>query len=153
MPSSSIYILPSYPCPNFWPDLGHLSHIPFVYQSSVSLHLFFTIIHLLLYDRFHTKSSTNYKQDHVWSPFLRVCVMTSITISIFDVPPKLNIQLHSWDSSDCNYPLFKSKIPIFNIVMPYNSLWLFFRVLHKTPNPIYCSEELVFWTTKYWKYT
>ena len=65
MLSSSIYILPSYPCPNFWPDLGHLSHIPFVYQSSVSLHLFFTIIHLLLYDRFHTKSSTNYKQYHV----------------------------------------------------------------------------------------
>ena len=36
------------------------------------------------------------------SPFI-VCVVTAITISIFNISPILNIQLHYRDYFECNY--------------------------------------------------
>ena len=37
--------------------------------------------------RFHTNSSNNSKQYNIGSPFLIVCVLTAITISIFNLSP------------------------------------------------------------------
>ena len=74
-------------------------------------------------DRFHTNSSTNSTQTRVWSPFLIVCVEIAITISIFNISPILNIQLHPCGSCECKYPI---KNPIPDIFMAYKSLWLYF---------------------------
>ena len=74
-------------------------------------------------------------QDHFWSPFLMVYVVTSITISIFNIEPILNIQLHSWQNCKCNYQRFLKNL-IYDIGMPYKILWLFLKVFHKTNNLI-----------------
>ena len=63
-----------------------------------------------LFGMFHTNSSTNYSQDHMWSPLLMIYAVTAITKSIFNISPILNIQLHSWESYECNFPLFNSNI-------------------------------------------
>ena len=49
-------------------------------------------------DGFHTNLNTNSAQDHILSTFLTACVVTSITIPIFNISPILNIQLYSQDS-------------------------------------------------------
>ena len=51
--------------------------------------------------------STNFTQEHMWSPFLMVYAITARIILIFNTSPILNIQLHSLDSLDFNCPLFK----------------------------------------------
>ena len=61
-------------------------------------------------DRLHTNSSTNSTQDHVWSPFLMVYVLTAITISLCSILPILNIQLHSKYFCNCNCPLKKFNV-------------------------------------------
>ena len=58
-------------------------------------------------DGFHTNSRTNSAQYHIWSPFLMVCVVIAITISIFNIIPILNIQLHSRKYCECNCPFFE----------------------------------------------
>ena len=55
---------------------------------------------------------------------LMLCVVIAINISIFNISPTLNIQLHPQDSFACNYLPLKKNL-IFDIVMPNNSLWLF----------------------------
>ena len=55
----------------------------------------------LPHDGFHTNSRTNSTQDHAWSPFLMVFIVTAMTIPIFDISSILNIQLHYQDS--CEY--------------------------------------------------
>ena len=72
-----------------------------------------------------------------------VCVVTVITISVFTISPILNIQLHSQDSCKCNCPFFLKNI-IFDIVIPFKSLWLFEKVLHKTQNPFFLLERACF---------
>ena len=47
----------------------------------------------------------------------------AITISILNILPILNMQSHSQYFCDCNYPLCKDLI--FDVVMPYNNLWVF----------------------------
>ena len=49
----------------------------------------------LAMDRLHTNSSTNSTRDHVRSPILMVCVVTAISISVLNITPILNTQLHS----------------------------------------------------------
>ena len=39
-----------------------------------------------------------------------VCVVTTITISVFNISPILNIQLHSQESCECTYPLKDNNI-------------------------------------------
>ena len=69
-----------------------------------------------------------------------VCVVTSITVSIFNISPILNVQLHSRYSCECNCTILK--IPIFDIFMPCESLRLKKKVYHKTQNPFYFAKEL-----------
>ena len=86
-------------------------------------------------DGFHADSRTNSTQDHVWSPFIMVCVVTAITISSFNILPLLNINLQSLFSCYFNCTL-KKIIYIYiyiyiYIVTPYKSLWLFLKVFQK----------------------
>ena len=54
-----------------------------------------------------------------------MCVVTSITILIFNIQPILNIQFHYWASCEYNWTKFVGK-SFFNIVMPYRTLWILF---------------------------
>ena len=84
-------------------------------------------------DGFYTNLITNSTQDHVWSPFLMVYVVTAITISSFKFSPILNIPLHYRYSCECNCIIFLS---ISDIAMPYKSLWIFFGGFAQTQNSI-----------------
>ena len=69
----------------------------------------FDIPHVYMnHNGFHTNSSTNSTQDYILSPFLMIYIVTDITISIFNISPILNIQLHYRDSCEYNCTLLKS---------------------------------------------
>ena len=70
-----------------------------------------------------------------------VCVVTFITISILNISPILNIQLHSQEFCECNCPFF---YPIFYIVMPYGKLWLFFWGFVQNPKSNFIAENISF---------
>ena len=94
-------------------------------------------------DRFRTNLINNSTQDHVWSIFLIFYSSTSITISIFDISLILNIQLHSHDPFECNFPLNS----IFDIVVPYKSLCLSFWGYAQNPKSnFFISQKSLFFS-------
>ena len=68
--------------------------------------------------------------------------MTAITLSILNISPKLNIQLHSWDYHEWNFPLLK--IPIFDIIMPFKSLWPFLKGFAQNPKSNFIVQKRSF---------
>ena len=71
-----------------------------------------------------------------------ICVVTDITISDLNISPILDIHLHYRESCECNCSI--KKIPIFDIVMPYKSLWKFLRGFAQNPKYNFISQNSSF---------
>ena len=118
---------------------------PFITNLVILVYIVYRNIYCVWSDpingRLHTNLSTNFTQDHVLSPFLMVSLLTSITISILNIPLILNMQLHSWDSCKCNCQN-NWKIDILYI-MPYKSLWIVFNFFTKPQIQFYINKDLL----------
>ena len=84
-------------------------------------------------DRFHINLSTNSTKDHIWSTHLMACFVIARAVSILNVSPILNIRLQSRYSCEYNFSFCSWILPIFDIFMPYKSLWLFFWDFTQNP--------------------
>ena len=71
-----------------------------------------------------------------------VYAVTVLNKKNFNISPILNIYLSYGYYCDCKYPLFL-KNQLFDTVTPYKSLWLFFEVFQKTPDPILLIKDIV----------
>ena len=103
-------------------------------------------------DSFHTNKRTNYIHDHIWSPFLMICIVIAITIPVFNITP---IQTSSYTPenlvSETIYYFFWK----YNIWYSYTLqefLAIFLRFYTKPKIQFYLSKYIVLRATYYLGY-
>ena len=73
-----------------------------------------------------------------------ICAVISKIISVLKNSPILNIQVHTWDSCECNYTLKKKINTLFDIVIPLQEFVAVLKVFLQNPKSSFIAWKSMF---------